>query len=141
MAGVSSDDDRARFASVVLPHLADAYALARWLTGDLADAQDVVQEACLRAFRGIGGFAGGNARAWLLTIVRHAAYTWLAKNRSPSLEMVDDLEAVEQAQARRGSAAGTEIETPEAALIAKTDTARLETVIAQLPMPFRETLV
>ena len=55
--------------------------------------------------------------------------------------MVDDLEAVEQAQARRGSTGGTEIETPEAALIAKTDTARLEAVIAQLPMPFRETLV
>jgi len=138
---VSGDQDHARFQGVVLPHLADAYALARWLTGDRADAQDVVQEACLRAFRGIGGFAGGNARAWLLTIVRHAAYTWLAKNRSPSLVMVDDLEAVEQAQARRGSAGGTEIETPEAALIAKTDSARLEAMIAQLPMPFRETLV
>src|SRR5262249_36109805 len=80
-----SEDDQARFASVVLPHLADAYALARWLTGDRADAEDVVQEACLRAFRGIGGFAGVNARAWLLTIVRHAAYTWLGKNRSAAL--------------------------------------------------------
>ena len=138
---MSGEEDHARFQGVVLPHLADAYALARWLTGDRADAQDVVQEACLRAFRGIGGFAGGNARAWLLTIVRHAAYTWLAKNRSSSLVMVDDLEAVEQAQARRGGAVGPEIETPEAALIAKTDSARLEAVIAQLPMPFRETLV
>src|SRR5437868_10592204 len=141
MGSLSSEDDQARFASVVLPHLADAYALARWLTGDRADAEDVVQEACLRAFRGIGGFAGVNARAWVLTIVRHAAYTWLGKNRSASLVMVDDLEAVEQAQARRGGAAATEIETPEAALIAKTDSARLEAVIAQLPMPFRETLV
>src|SRR6266508_543158 len=117
MVSASGEDDQARFASVVLPHLADAYALARWLPGDRADAEDVVQEACLRAFRGIGGFAGGNARAWLLTIVRHAAYTWLSKNRSPALVMVDDLEAVEQAQARR------------------------EATIAQLPVPFRETLV
>jgi RNA polymerase sigma factor (sigma-70 family) len=138
---VSGDQDQARFRSVVLPHLADAYALARWLTGKRADAEDVVQEACLRAFRGIGGFAGGNARAWLLTIVRHAAYTWLSKNRSPSLVMVDDLEAVEQAQARRGTAGGTDSETPETALIAKTDSARLEAAIAQLPVPFRETLV
>src|SRR6266704_5364024 len=141
MAGVSSDDDRARFASVVLPHLADAYALARWLTGDRADAEDVVQEACLRAFRGIGGFAGVNARAWLLTIVRHAAYTWLGKNRSASLVMVDDLEAVEQKQASGGGAFEQGPQTPEAALIAKADARRLEAAIAKLPVPFRETLV
>ncbi len=81
-----------------------AYALARWLTGDRADAEDVVQEACLRAFRGIGGFAGVNARAWLLTIVRHTAYTWLSKNRSATLLMVDDLEAVEQRAGRHAAA-------------------------------------
>src|SRR5262245_31847642 len=104
MGSPKSEDDQARFASVVLPHLADAYALARWLTGDRADAEDVVQEACLRAFRGIGGFAGVNARAWLLTIVRHAAYTWLGKNRSAALVMVDDLEAVERQQASGGAA-------------------------------------
>src|SRR5712675_3403016 len=122
---LGSEDDQARFRSVVLPHLADAYALARWITGDRADAEDVVQEACLRAFRGIGGFAGVNSRAWLLTIVRHAAYTWLGKNRSAALVMTDDLEAVEQREAGRGTAppeAGPE--TPEAALIAKVDAAR-----------------
>src|SRR5262252_5632498 len=140
MASGSSDEDRARFASVVLPHLGDAYALARWLTGDRTDAEDVVQEACLRAFRGINGFTGGNARAWLLTITRHAAYTWLGKNRSGALLMVDDLEAVE----RQGLAAGVSVDrsdTPEAALIAKTDAAQLEAAIAALPVPFRETLV
>src|SRR5215467_12142819 len=104
MASGSSDDDRARFASVVLPHLADAYALARWITGNRTDAEDVVQEACLRAFRGITGFSGANGRAWVLTIVRHAAYTWLGKNRSASLVMVDDLEAVEQKQSSAGAA-------------------------------------
>ena len=140
MGSLGSDDDQARFKSVVLPHLADAYALARWLTGSRADAEDVVQEACLRAFRGIGGFSGVNARAWLLTIVRHAAYTWLGKNRSAVLLTVDDLEAVEQKQARGGDPESGPA-TPEAALIAKTDAMRLEAAIAELPMPFRETLV
>jgi RNA polymerase sigma factor (sigma-70 family) len=141
MASLKSEDDQARFASVVLPHLADAYALARWLTGNRADAEDVVQEACLRAFRGIGGFAGVNARAWVLTIVRHAAYTWLGKNRSASLVMVDDLEAVEQKQSSAGAAFAQAPQTPEAELIAKADARRLEAAIAELPVPFRETLV
>ena len=125
----------------MVPHLADAYALARWLTGDRADAEDVVQEACLRAFRAIGSFAGINSRAWVLTIVRHAAYTWLGKNRSAALVMVDDLEAVEQREAGRGAAPEAAPQTPEAALIAKADAARLESAIAELPVPFRETLV
>ena len=142
MASLGSEDDQARFRTVVLPHLGDAYALARWLTGDRADAEDVVQEACLRAFRGIGSFAGVNSRAWLLTIVRHTAYTWLGKNRSAALVMTDDLEAVEQREAARGTAAPESgPETPEAALIAKADAARLESAIAELPVPFRETLV
>ena len=141
MASLKSEDDQARFASVVLPHLADAYALARWLTGDRADAEDVVQEACLRAFRGIGGFAGVNARAWVLTIVRHAAYTWLGKNRSASLVMVDDLEALEQKRSSASAAFEQAPPTPEAELIAKVDARRLEAAIAELPVPFRETLV
>jgi RNA polymerase sigma-70 factor (ECF subfamily) len=141
MASLKSEDDQARFASVVLPHLADAYALARWLTGDRADAEDVVQEACLRAFRGIGGFAGVNARAWVLTIVRHAAYTWLGKNRSASLVMVDDLEALEQKRSSASAAFEQAPPTPEAELIAKADARRLEAAIAELPVPFRETLV
>jgi len=140
MVSAGSDDDRARFASVVLPHLADAYALARWLTGSRADAEDVVQEACLRAFRGIGGFGGVNARAWVLTIVRHAAYSWLGKNRSAALLMVDDLEAVERRELSHGVPVD-QSETPEMAMIAKADAARLEAAIALLPVPFRETLV
>jgi RNA polymerase sigma factor (sigma-70 family) len=135
---ISSADDDARFRSVVLPHLADAYALARWLTGNRADAEDVVQEACLRAFRGIGGFAGGSARAWVLSIVRHTAFTWLGKNRPAALVVVDDLEGLEHAQAIPHD---PDAETPETALIAKTDRARLEAAIAALPAPFRETLV
>jgi RNA polymerase sigma-70 factor (ECF subfamily) len=135
-----NEDDQARFRRVVLPHLSDAYALARWLTGNATDADDVVQEACLRAFRGIDGFAGGNARAWLLTITRHAAFTWLSKNRSAAMVGVDDLEEVERKELDRGSPM-ERAETPEAALIAKVDAHRLETAIAQLPLPFREALV
>src|SRR5260370_21808191 len=125
MGSLNSEDDQARFASVVLPHLADAYALARWLTGDRADAEDVVQEACLRAFRGIGGFAGVNARAWLLTIVRHAAYTWLGKNRSAALVIVDDLEAVERPQASGRTSSDPWPEPPQAPPLPNTQPARL----------------
>jgi len=135
---VNGKDDRARFAEVVTPHLSDAFALARWLTSNRADAEDVVQDACLRAYRAIGTFSGGNARAWVLTIVRHTAYTWLRRNRSASLVLVDDLEAVEHAQAKPGD---QDRATPETELIAKADAARLEAAIAELPVPFRETLV
>jgi RNA polymerase sigma-70 factor (ECF subfamily) len=139
---LNGDQDRIRFQSVVMPHLGDAYALARWLTGDRADAEDVVQEACLHAFRGIGSFAGVNARAWLLTIVRRAAYAWLKENRSAALVMVDDLVAIEEKQSKQCAASGeVGSQTPEAALIAKADAARLESAIAALPLPFRETLV
>jgi RNA polymerase sigma factor (sigma-70 family) len=136
---VSANDDQARFRAVVLPHLGDAYALARWLTGNATDAEDVVQDASLRAFRGIGGFAGGNARAWVLTITRHAAFTWLSKNRSSALPAVDDLEEAEKELSH--AAATTGYETPESALIAKADAERLQAAIAHLPVPFREALV
>src|SRR4029077_5011043 len=134
---IRAREANARFARIVLPHLDDAYALARWITGNRADAEDVVQDSCLRAFRAIGGFAEGNARAWVLTIVRHAAYRWLRKNRPAALVVVDDLEAL----STRGAQLADRAATPEAALIAKADTAGLEQAIAALPVPFRETLV
>ena len=59
-----------RFREVVMPHLSDALGLARWLTGSRHDAEDVVQEACIRALKGIGGYSGGSAKAWVLSIVR-----------------------------------------------------------------------
>ena len=62
-----------------MPHLGDAYSLARWITSNGADAEDIVQDACLRAFRAVGGVADDSARRWLLTIVRNTAYTWLRK--------------------------------------------------------------
>jgi RNA polymerase sigma-70 factor (ECF subfamily) len=69
------------FEETVLTHLDAAYNLARWLTRNKQDAQDVVQEACLRAFRFFPGFRGGDARAWFMKIVRNACYTWLRANR------------------------------------------------------------
>jgi RNA polymerase sigma-70 factor (ECF subfamily) len=69
------------FEQVVLPHLDAAYNLARWLTRNEQDAQDVVQEACLRAFRFFPDYRGGDARAWLMKIVRNTCYSWLRTNR------------------------------------------------------------
>jgi RNA polymerase sigma factor (sigma-70 family) len=136
---VDQGDSKTRFADVVMPHLDDAYSVARWVTGNRADAEDVVQEACLRAYRGIGGFTGRNSRAWVLTIVRNAAYDWLRKNRSPAIVNVDDLEAVERM--RLADDATPTGDNPEAALIARADEAKLEAAIARLPTVFRETLV
>ncbi len=132
---LNGSDDQARFARVVLPHLPDAYALACWLTGNRADAEDVVQDACLRAFRGIAGFREGNARAWVLTIVRHTAYNWLGKNRPATLVVTNDVEGFEGAEIASGD------EEAETEMIAKADAARLQAAIEKLPPPFRETLV
>src|SRR5436305_6039934 len=88
-------DDNARLRRIVMPHIDDAYRLAHWLTGNRTDAEDVVQDASLRAFRAIRGYAGGSARAWLLSIVRNTAYSWLRKNRPTAVVTVADLEAVE----------------------------------------------
>ena len=85
---------RERFEQTVLPHLDAAYNLARWLTRNDQDAQDVTQEACLRAFRFFDRYQGGSARAWLLTIVRNTCYTWLRKNRqSDPTELFDEEES------------------------------------------------
>src|ERR1700732_5163877 len=92
-----------------MPHLDDAFALARWLSGNSADAEDIVQEASLRALRGLDRYAGGNARAWLLAITRNTAFTWLARNRPKALVATEDIEAL-------APAGGTP--TPEEALIA-----------------------
>jgi RNA polymerase sigma-70 factor (ECF subfamily) len=137
---LSSKAQADRFSEVVLPHLGDALALARWLTGNAADAEDVVQDACVKAHAGIAGYAGGNPRAWLLTIVRNASYTWLARNRPRGVVAVGDLNDLDDMSAAQG-VDFPDAESPEASLIAKADTAALEAAIAALPEPFRETLV
>lgn len=132
-------DDRQRFGEVVLPHLDDALSLARWLTGNIADAEDVVQEACIRAYGAIASVTAANPRAWLLAIVRNTAFTWIAKNRPKTLMVTDDERIFEQAgleMVDRSSEA-----TPEAVLINKADAEQLHRAIAALPHSFREVLV
>ena len=126
----------ARFRVVVAPHLGDAYALARWLTGSGPDAEDVVQDASLRALHGIDKFANGSARAWLLTIVRNTAYDWLRKNRSGSMVFVDDVEEVEGVQRDESN-----IRTPEAALLKDEEATLVASAILALPLHYREILV
>jgi RNA polymerase sigma factor (sigma-70 family) len=126
------DDNRERFSKLVQPHLSEAYALAYRITGSHADAEDVLQEACLRAFRAVGDVVDSSARAWVMTIMRNSAFTWIRKNRPAAVFAVDDLEEVEVAQTDPGDPG------PEMMLIAKSD---METGIAALPDQFRETVI
>src|SRR4249919_2626839 len=95
MHTMTPTDPQTQFEQVVMPHLDAAYNLARWLAGNDHDADDIAQEACLRAFRFLGGFRGGNSRSWLLTIVRNTAYTWLKQNRPRSIVSIGDDELAE----------------------------------------------
>jgi RNA polymerase sigma-70 factor (ECF subfamily) len=132
-----TDETRSRlFREVVMPHLDDAFVFARWLTGNPTDAEDVVQDACLRALNGIEHYSGGNARAWLFSIVRNTTFTWLARNRPKTLVLTDDLES-----AARDASTVMETLTPEAQMIAQADAALLQASIDALPAPFREALV
>src|SRR5882757_8171188 len=92
---MSATDSQAQFEQVVVPHLDAAYNLARWLAGNDHDAEDIAQEASLRAYRFLGGFRGGNSRSWLLTIVRNTAFTWLKKNRPHTVVSIDEEEMLE----------------------------------------------
>ena len=132
----AEEEKRARFAKLITPFLSHGFRLARSLTGNRTDAEDVLQEACLRAFRGIDSVVDTNARAWLLTIVHHTACTWLRKNRPAALIAVPDVAAVEAKQAKSNE---QDANTPETALIAKADRARLEAAIGSLSLPYRET--
>jgi len=135
-AADACSNDHERFTQLVLPYLSDAYTLARRLIRDPIDSEDVVQDACLRAYRGIAGFSNGNARAWVMTIVRHTAYSWLQKNRNGAHVLVDDLETVESQQIN-----GRPVDSPETALDEKDRAQRLQAAIEALPTSFRETLL
>src|SRR5437667_4436613 len=122
----------ARFEQIVLPHLNAAYNLARWLTGNERDAEDVVQEACLRAFRFLDGFRGGDCRSWLLTIVRNTCYTWLQQNRSSQLTGISD-ETAERVEAADSN--------PEKLFLQQLDDRLIRKAIEALPVEFREALI
>ena len=127
---VLDSQDRARFEQLVLPHLDAAFNLARWLMHGRADAEDVAQEAMMRALRFFRGFHGGDARAWLLQIVRNTCYTWLEKNRSVDLSTEFDEELHPQPSV-----------SPETLAIAGDNRERLTRALEELPARFREVLI
>ena len=138
---VQSKDERAAFDEVFLPHMAEAYRLAQWLTGSASDAEDIVQEAALRAFRGIKNFGAVNARAWSLTIVRNTAFSWLTKNKPRTVVFLNDLSATEQQELEHEGPHGARVETPEEIALFKADAAEVQKALAQLPAQFREVIV
>jgi RNA polymerase sigma-70 factor (ECF subfamily) len=115
-----------------LPHLNAAYNLARWLTRSDSDAEDVVQEACLRAFTYFESYHGGDSRAWLLKIVRNSSYTWLQQNRAREL-MVPLEDALEGLASTAGN--------PEPLLLQRIDAQALRQALEELPPEFREVMV
>ena len=129
--------DKQRFDTLIVPHLDDALSLARWLTGNMADAEDVVQDACIRAFKAIDACDDAKARGWLLAIVRNCSFTWMARNRPKSLIVTDDDQMLDHANARGQIAP----QTPETDLIARAESQMLHSAIAALPLAYRETLV
>jgi len=128
--GVLEQEERKRFEECVLPHLDAAFNLARWLLRSREDAEDVTQEAMLRAYRFFSGYRVGDARAWLLQIVRNCCYTWLQKNRAGE-EITDTMEET----------IPDEGDSPEALAIASLDRERLASALESLPAHFREILV
>src|SRR5580698_3317788 len=129
---MNEDENTARFEEAILPHLDAAYNLARWLAGNDQDAQDVAQEACLRAFKFFGSFRGDNARAWLLAIVRNTFYSWLRKNRPSEITLELDDAALEIADPSA---------TAEILHSRQGDAESVRRAIAALPVEFREIVV
>ena len=123
-------EDRVRFEQLVLPHVDAAFNLARWLLRGRADAEDVAQEALLRACRYFPGFHGGDPRAWVLQIVRNTCYTWLEKNRPTELAVEFNEKFHQQNHA-----------TPERLAISGDDRERLTRALEALPPRFREVLI
>jgi RNA polymerase sigma factor (sigma-70 family) len=122
----------ARFEQAILPHLDAAHNLARWLTGNGHDAEDIVQEATLRAFRFFDSFRGQEGRAWLLTVVRNTGYTWLKQNRPEELTLSFDEEL---------HSGDTEAFDPEKLLERSLDRQMLRQALEELPVDFREIVV
>jgi RNA polymerase sigma-70 factor (ECF subfamily) len=129
---VAEQTKTTRFEQAVLPHLDSAYNLARWLVRNEDDAEDLVQEAYLRAFKFFDGFHGGNSRAWLLTIVRHTCYSWLHQHRAPDLLTVFDEEL---------HSGGCDTYNPERLLLQQIDQQTLRAAVAALPVGYREVVI
>ena len=128
------DDRRSRCERALLPHLDAAYNLARWLTRNDQDAEDVLQTAALRALQFFDGFHGVNARAWLLTIVRNSFYSWL-QQRNRGHEIADPFDEEIHSAAESG------LPAPEADLFRQADRRALRFGFESLPLPYREVMV
>jgi len=122
--------DKTRFEQLVLPHVDAAVNLARWLLRNPEDAEDVAQEAVLRAYRFFSGFRGGDARAWLLQIVRNSCYTWLEK-RMPAESVMEFNEELHQVASPN----------PETIAVQVSDSAKLKAALESLPVRAREVIV
>src|SRR5579863_9599801 len=127
-----ADTKLARFEKTAMPHFDAAYNLARWLTRSAGDADDVVQEAFLRAFSFFDGFRGGDGRAWLFSIVRNTCYTWLRKNRTHDLMTEFD----ETLHSGTG-----QTDNPETLQLQRVDSEMVKEALEKLPAEFREVLV
>jgi RNA polymerase sigma factor (sigma-70 family) len=123
------------FEQLILPHLNAAYNLARWLTGNESDAQDVVQEAYLRAFRFFGGYQGGDSKSWLLTVVRNTCHTW--RHREKRVETIPFDEVTHSPNL----AAASETPNAEQQLVHEARANALRGCIEALPLEYREVLV
>jgi RNA polymerase sigma factor (sigma-70 family) len=123
-------DPAVAFEQQMLPHLASALTLARYLLREAADAEDAVQEAYLQAVRHFGGFRGDNARAWLLTIVRRICYAWTDRERRGAWSTPEELEQV-----------ATPEDDPETSVVRREVQAQLARAVDDLPLPFREVIV
>jgi len=121
-----------RFEEEVIQHLDAAYNMARWLTRNSQDAEDVVQEACLRAYKYFKSFHGGNVKAWLLAIVRNTCYTWRQQNRAYDMNTVpdDELENFESDDL-----------DPETKMLQNVDKEAIHLALDSLPTEYREVLI
>ena len=115
--------------------------MARWLTGNVADAEDVVQDAAVRAFRNVRAFGDGSTRAWSLKIVRNTAYSWMLKNRPKSVVASEDLTFAERQTLEHDVAAAECAQTPEDIVLAQATAQAVRDALAKLPAPFREVIV
>jgi RNA polymerase sigma-70 factor (ECF subfamily) len=129
---VAEKAELAQFEEAVVPHLGAAYNLARWLTGNDHDAEDVVQESYLRALKFFAGFRGGDSRPWLLTIVRNTCYTWLRRNRMDDVttELDEDIHGVDNTTSN-----------PEAVLLAAARSDMVTRALEELPVALREIVI
>lgn len=126
------EDKLARFEQTILPHLDAAYNLARWLTRNEHDAEDMVQEAYLRAFKFFNAFRGVDGRAWLLTIVRNTCYTWLQQNRAhePTTMFDEEIHSFD-----------SDASNPATLVLQNADQGLLRQAVDELPVAFREVVV